>query len=105
MSGSRCLADPGTAGSHSGIRSGRTIFRSPRVTAGSSRASIFAAAATASRAAASTTRKCSAVSVATRSSRAECRWCRNAFIIAPVSIPTGQASLQAESPAQVSTAS
>ena len=75
------------------------------MTVSSSRSPILSAAATASRAEASTALKFFAVSAAIRSSRGECRWWRKSFIMAPVSMPTGQASLQVESPAQVSTAS
>lgn len=62
-------------------------------------------AATASRADASTALKFFAVNAATFSSRGECRACRKSFMKAPVSMPTGHASLQVESPAHVSTAS
>ncbi|SCD81862.1 hypothetical protein GA0115253_101952 [Streptomyces sp. Termitarium-T10T-6] len=109
MSGSFRAAAPGICGSHSGTRSGRTALRASRVTACSgaspTRSPTVSAAATANRAATSTARKFFAVSAAIRSSRGVCRRCRKPFIIAPVSMPTGQASLQVESPAQVSTAS
>lgn len=73
--------------------------------AASSRSPIFSAAPTARRADASTVLNRLAVSAAIRSSRGEClRW-RKSFIMAPVSMPTGQAIAQVESPAQVSTAS